>query len=196
MILGLTGGIASGKTTVSRIFKELGIKVVDADKIARDVSEQDDIVKRLLDTFGEEILIGNKIDRKKLREIIFRDKHNVEKINRIIHPRVIEVFQGERDRVKKDEIIIFDIPLLFESGLEYLCDEILVVATDKELQIKRIIGRDKTSREDALKIISHQMDADKKIELANYVIYNNRGLDELREEVKKFHERVKKRYCR
>ena len=135
MILGLTGGIASGKSTVSSFFKEIGIEIIDADKIAREVSEQNEVIDKLVEIFGEEILEKKTLDkqgrrkiaRKNLREIVFSNKENVKKINNIIHPRVIEVFEERKKTNLANEIVIFDIPLLFEANLEYLCNKVIVV---------------------------------------------------------------------
>ncbi len=185
MILGLTGGIASGKSTVARIFQEMDIEVVDADRIARAVTEEKRVVEELVEAFGEEIATEGRIDRKKLREVVFASKENVNRINSIIHPRVIEVFQARREIAQADELIVFDIPLLYESSLEYLCDRVVVVSVSREVQIERIMRRDGSTRETAENIISHQMSTELKEERADYIVKNDRDVECLRDKVVK-----------
>ncbi len=199
MILGLTGGIASGKSTVSNIFRKLGAEVVDADRIAREVSEEGEIVDKLVELFGREILaedyreMGEKrIDRKKLREVVFGHRENVRRINEVIHPRVIEVFEERRRVNLPDEIIIFDIPLLFEAGLEYLCDRIVVVSTERKTQIERIAARDGGSLETAENIIDSQMSIEERERRADYIIRNQGTIRELEERVVKIYEGISK----
>lgn len=196
MILGLTGGIASGKSTVSKILRKMGAEVVDADRVAKEVSGRRDIIEKLVEVFGGEILQSGKgtgekvINRDKLREVVFKEKENVKKINNIIHPQVIEVFEERRKASLPDEIIIFDIPLLFEAGLEYLCDKVLVVSVSKKTQIKRVMARDRGSVETAENIIKNQMSCEEKEERADYIIRNDRGIRELKEEVARVYEKI------
>ncbi|MBP6062543.1 MAG: dephospho-CoA kinase [Fusobacteriaceae bacterium] len=191
MILGLTGGIACGKTTISNIFKQLGIKVIDADKVAREVIELPEIVDEIKQNYGNEVFIDGKLDRKKLREIIFNDKEKIMKLNSIIHPKVIDRFKEEYNKNKfSDEIIVFDIPLLFEVGLEKYCNKTIVVYVNEEIQIKRVMERDKSSRELAKKIIDAQMELSKKIKMADYAIENNSTISELEKKVKNIIESI------
>jgi len=129
MIIGLTGGIASGKSTVSKYLAEKGFKVYDADKIAKDISEKKLVQEEIIATFGDKILEENRnIDRKKLKEIVFEDKEKLKQLNAIIHPKVIDFYKKLKEK-NTDEIIIFDVPLLFESGIEKFCDKILAVGS-------------------------------------------------------------------
>ena len=199
MILGLTGGIASGKSTVSSFFKEIGIEIIDADKIAREVSEQNEVIDKLVEIFGEEILEKKTLDkqgrrkiaRKNLREIVFSNKENVKKINNIIHPRVIEVFEERKKTNLANEIVIFDIPLLFEANLEYLCNKVIVVVANEKIQIERIKKRDGSSLETAKNIIGNQMSSSKKCRLADYIISNDSSIEELKNQVVEVYEKVK-----
>lgn len=191
MILGLTGGIACGKTTISNIFKQLGIKVIDADKVAREVIELPEIVNQIKKNYGDEVFINGKLDRKKLREIIFNDKEKIMKLNSIIHPKVIDIFKEEYNKNKfSDEIIVFDIPLLFEVGLEKYCNKTIVVYVNEEIQIKRVMERDNSSRELAKKIIDAQMDLFEKVKMADYAIENNSSVNELEKKVKNIIESI------
>lgn len=190
MILGLTGGIASGKSTVSRMFKGYGIEVLDADIIAKRVSKEKDVVEKLITTFGEGILVEGRIDRGRLREVVFSSSENVAKINTIIHPRVIERFEEKKRQVKK-EIVVFDIPLLFEAKLEYLCDKVLVVSVDEDTQIKRVMKRDGSSVEVAKRIIGNQMSRKEKEDRGDYVILNNQSIGVLKKKVGSIYEKIK-----
>lgn len=185
MILGLTGGIACGKTTISNMFKKVGIEVVDADVVAREVLELPEVLKDIRETYGDIIFENDKLDRKKMRDIIFNNKDNIKKLNSIVHPKVIKVFQDEYNKKKlKEAVIVFDIPLLFEVGLEKFCDKILVVYVKEEVQIERIMRRDGSSRELAKKIIDAQMNLGEKIKLADYIIENSGTIDELEKKIK------------
>lgn len=185
MILGLTGGIACGKTTISNMFKKIGIEVVDADVVAREVLELPEVLKEIRETYGNIIFENDKLDRKKMRDIIFNNKDNIKKLNSIVHPKVIKVFQDEYNKKKlKEDVIVFDIPLLFEVGLEKFCDKILVVYVKEEVQIERIMRRDGSSRELAKKIIDAQMNLGEKIKLADYIIENSGTIDELEKKIK------------
>lgn len=190
-IIGLTGGIATGKSTVTKILKELEYVVIDADKIAREVVEPYkpaylDIVKE----FGKEILDENKqIDRKKLAEIIFKDVQKRRKLNQIVHPRVIqEMINKIKQFCDENKIIFLDIPLLIEEkailekqGLKF--DEIWLVYADEKNQLSRLIKRDKLDIESALNRISAQMPMTEKLKIADVVIDNNRGISELKDQI-------------
>ncbi len=183
MIVGLTGGIASGKSTVSGFFKELGVEIVDADLVAKEISERKEIIEKIGDIFGRDI-IGEDgyIIREKLRERVFKDKELVKKLNGIIHPQVIEYFQSKKEENGK-ELIIFDIPLLYEANMEYLCDKIIVVGVSVEKQISRVMSRDGNTPELAKKIIASQMSLEEKMKRADIIIMNEGDLKELSERV-------------
>ncbi|MGL5124277.1 MAG: dephospho-CoA kinase [Fusobacteriaceae bacterium] len=188
MILGITGGIASGKSTVSNFLKELGIEVLDADVLSREIIKENE--KALLNIFGSEIFIKKKkeniINRKKIREIVFNNKKKLELLNNLIHPKIIEKFENRKKlsrEEKNKDIIVFDIPLLFEKNLEYLCDYILTIYVEKNIQIERIIKRDKSNYELAMKIIDSQMKINEKIQKSNFIINNNGTKEELKKKL-------------
>lgn len=183
MILGLTGGIASGKSTVSKRLKELGSYIIDADKISREVSDSTKALKKLEENFGPEIIDNGHLDRQKLREIIFENKEKRELLNEIMHPIIVKKIVEEIERNREKELIILDIPLLYETGLEYLCDKVLVVCTDEEIQVERIKVRDGIEWELAKKIIDAQMPLMEKINKADIYIENNGNLEELLKKV-------------
>lgn len=176
MIIGLTGGIASGKSTVSKYLAEQGFKVYDADKIAKEISESKEAKEEILKIFGT-------VERAEIKKIVFEDKEKLKILNDIIHPRVLDHYKKIREISDRKEKIIFDVPLLFESGIDKLCDKIIVVISNYEIQVQRIIERDKIDRSLAEKIISSQMSNEEKIKRADIVIENNSSLDELKKEI-------------
>ena len=191
MIIGLTGGIASGKSTVSKYLAEKGFKVYDADKIAKDISEKKSVQEEIILTFGNKILDKNEnIDRKKLKELVFENKEKLKQLNAIIHPKVIDFYKKLKEKKNTDEIIVFDVPLLFESGIDKFCDKILVVISDYEIQLNRIVERDKIDRELASKIIKSQLSNEERIKKADVVIENNSSLEDLFEKVERFCETI------
>jgi dephospho-CoA kinase len=184
MIVGLTGGIASGKSTVSKFFKQLGLEVLDADELVKEVSQKEETINRIAEVFGKDILDSKgKIIREKLREKAFGNRELLKKLNEIIHPQVIEIFVKKKKETPQDSIVIFDIPLLYEAKMENLCDKIIVVYIKRELQVKRVIERDKNSRELAEKIIDAQMPLGDKVERADIIINNNSTLEDLKNHV-------------
>lgn len=194
MIVGLTGGIASGKSTVSNLFRKYGIEIVDADKVAKEVSEKKESIEKISNIFGKDILDSDgKIVREKLREKAFKNRELLQELNKIIHPQVMEYFKRKKEENSKDEILIFDIPLLYETKMEYLCDKIIVVGVDVQKQIRRVVARDGSSEELAKKIIFNQMPLDEKIKKADIVIMNDGTLDGLEAKVMKIYRELKER---
>lgn len=185
MIIGLTGGIASGKSTVSNILKSFGIKTADADVTAKEISEREDVIQEMTEIFGKEILgEDGKLDRAKLKEMVFSDKNKLSALNKLIHPKVKEEFKKIKENAAKNDIIIFDIPLLFESGMDKMCDKIILVFVDRETQIKRMFERDGISEKLAVKIIDAQMSLEEKMKKSDIHINNNGTLEELEKKVK------------
>ncbi|WP_163468034.1 dephospho-CoA kinase [Fusobacterium sp. IOR10] len=185
MIVGLTGGIASGKSTVSNILKELEIKIIDADIIAKKISEKAEIKKEILLKFGEEILNSQKeIERRKLREIVFKNKEKLKILNSIYHPRIKDEFKKIKENHNKDDIIIFDVPLLFETDIDKECDKIILVCIDEEIQIDRLMKRDGIDSDLAKMIIKNQMPQEEKMKKADIILYNDGTLDELTRKTK------------
>lgn len=194
MIVGLTGGIASGKSTVSNLFRKYGIEIVDADKVAKEVSEKKESIEKISNIFGKDILDSDgKIVREKLREKAFKNRELLQELNKIIHPQVMEYFKRKKEENSKDEILIFDIPLLYEAKMEYLCDKIIVVGVDVQKQIRRVVARDGSSEGLAKKIIFNQMPLNEKIKKADIVIMNDGTLDELEAKVMKIYRELKER---
>lgn len=182
LVIGLTGGIASGKSTVANYLKEKGLTVIDADieaRLAVEIGEP--AYYKIIETFGEEILqVDKKIDRVKLGHIIFNDEEKRKQLNGIVHPEVRKRMNDKKEEgIKRGEkIIVLDIPLLFESKLTYMVDKTLLVYVDEEIQLKRLMERNQLSKEDALARINAQMPLKDKIKLADEVVNNNGTLEE------------------
>ncbi|MCX2826902.1 dephospho-CoA kinase [Bacillus pseudomycoides] len=177
IVIGLTGGIASGKSTVSQMFRELQIPVIDADIIAREVVEQGkEAYKEIVDVFGEEILQADgELDRQKLGSIVFHNEEKRLRLNKIVHPAVRKEMNVQKDMYIKEGVqaVVLDIPLLFESKLTALVDQIVVVAVSPSMQLERLMKRNGFTEEDAKARIDSQMPLAEKATLANKVIYND-----------------------
>jgi len=186
MILGLTGGIASGKTTVSKKIKELGGYIIDADKISKEVSNSQEVLKKVEENFGVEVIENGSLNRKKLREIIFNNREKRKMLNNIMHPIIVKKMKEEIEEHKEEKLIVLDIPLLYETKLEYLCDKVLVVWVDEKTQIERIKKRDNSSTELAKRILGSQMPLLEKLKKADYNIENNETIEKLEKKVEKF----------
>ena len=183
MILGLTGGIASGKSTVSKKLKELGNYIIDADKISKEVSDSFEMLEKLKENFGLGVINNGHLDRQKLRKIIFENEEKRELLNNIMHPAIVKKILEEIENNKEENLIILDIPLLYETGLEYLCDKVLVVCTDESIQVERVKARDGIDGTLAKKIIDSQMSLMKKVKKGDMYIENNGKLEELLKKV-------------
>ncbi len=179
IIAGLTGGIASGKSTVSNYFKALGAVLIDADQIARKVAQKGmPAWQEIIVHFGREILQPNgEIDRRELGRRIFSNPREKETLNRIVHPRVFEEMENEVRRLRRlrpGAVVIQDVPLLFESGMHGRVDEVILVYVPEAIQVQRLMKRDAISEADARARISSQMDIEEKRRMAGFLI-DNRG---------------------
>ncbi|MFP7478077.1 dephospho-CoA kinase [Terribacillus saccharophilus] len=188
IVIGLTGGIASGKSTVSSLFKEYGIPVVDADIVAREVVEPGEpALASIVDAFGSEILLPDgSLDRQKLGGIIFRDLEKREILNGIVHPVVRERMTADRDRLKTEHpAVVLDIPLLFEGNQLHLVDKVVVVHVDPQIQLERLMQRNNLTEQEALDRINSQMSLADKATRADAVIDNNGSRDETKAQLEK-----------
>lgn len=193
MILGITGNIASGKSTVSSIFKDLGFKLYDADKIAKEILNKKETIKKITEKFPKEI-IGNDgyVNKIKMKELIFKSDEYRDLLNSIIHPLVFEFYKNIKNENIKNENIIFDIPLLYETNMQTLCDKVVLVVSDYNLKIERISKRDNISVDLAKKIIESQMDDEAKMRKADYVIFNNGSYEKLKEKTLEIYMEISK----
>ncbi|MEH7082934.1 dephospho-CoA kinase [Neobacillus drentensis] len=187
LVIGLTGGIASGKSTVSNFFKEMNITVVDADIEARlAVMKGETAYFKIIAEFGDDILLADgEIDRPKLGSIIFHQVEKRQLLNDIVHPEVRRRMKEKVETAKKngEEVVVLDIPLLFESKLTYMVDKTLLVFVDNETQLKRLIARNNLSIEDAEARIHSQMPLSDKLRLADAVINNNGSVEDTKKQL-------------
>lgn len=187
LVIGLTGGIASGKSTVSNMLKEMNITVVDADVEARlAVDKGEPAYLKIIAEFGQDILLENgEIDRQKLGAIIFYQEEKRQLLNQIVHPevrkRMMEKIQKASEN--QEEVIILDIPLLFESKLTFMVEKTILVYVDRETQLKRLMQRNQLSEADAQARVNSQMPLAEKVKLANAVIDNNGSIEETKKQL-------------
>ncbi|MFQ5900499.1 MAG: dephospho-CoA kinase [Thermodesulfobacteriota bacterium] len=183
MLIGLTGGIASGKSLVSGFLKELGVEIIDADKVSREVVRQGmPAWHELIKEFGDVILCpDNTIDRKVLGKKVFSSPKLLKRLNEITHPRIIGDIKGmiqERLLKAPDSFIVVDAALLIETNYHTKMDRVIVIYADEKVQAKRLIERDSISRTEAEKRIRAQIPLEKKIKYADFVIDNNGTIKE------------------
>lgn len=187
--IGLTGSIGSGKSSVSNIFMKNNIKIIDADKIAREILDKGNTLKEIVDYFGIEVLDSNKnLDRKKLGNLVFSDANKLDKLNAITHPKIKEEIQKKLDDYESidEKIVILDIPLLIESHMTNMADLVLLITCNEDIQINRIMNRDNISKSEAVRRIKSQMNVEEKKKYADYIIDNSSTIEELEYNVKKF----------
>ena len=193
MLIGLTGGIGSGKSTVADIFRKYGYPIIDADLIAREIVEPGKKAwNEIVEYFGEDILLSDKsLNRKKLGDIIFADKDKRKKLNDITHPIIIlEILNRANALHSEYENIIVEIPLLYESQSENIFDLIIVVYVKKEIQLERLMNREDIPKSEAIQKINSQMDLEEKKDKADVVIYNDKEIGETENQIKLFIEKI------
>jgi dephospho-CoA kinase len=189
-IIGLTGGIASGKSAVSQILQGLGMQVIDADGIAHEILATDAAIKQeVVAAFGAEVLTAaGAVDRGRLGNIIFQDAERRRVLERILHPLIRDEL-WKRAREGNDDVVL-EVPLLIEQGEHARVDLVVVVYAARECQIQRLMGRDTISREEAVSRIATQLPLEEKVSYAQYIINNNGSLEETEEQVLRFYQAV------
>ncbi|MRX71765.1 dephospho-CoA kinase [Bacillus lacus] len=187
LFIGLTGGIASGKSTVSNMILELGIPVIDADKIAKEAVEpEEEAYKEIVRAFGNKVLkVDGNLDREKLGEIVFNSPEKRQLLNGIVHPAVRKEMNRQKDILISDGIQagILDIPLLFESKLSHMVDKTLLVYADESVQFQRLKRRNGYSDEQAASRIASQLPLKDKISMADAVINNNGTIEDTKKQL-------------
>ena len=196
MIIGITGSIACGKSTVSGYLKSKGYVVIDADKIGHEALDSDYVKEKLILTFGNDILENNKINRRKLGELVFGNSNNLNILNSIIHPEIRRRILEEIDKNNDQEFIFIDVALLFEAKFDDLVDKIIVVYVDKNTQLTRLMKRNSISEKEALSRIVSQMSSIEKAKLGDYTINNNLDVINTYEQVDKVLSELKKGWCK
>lgn len=197
LLVGLTGGLATGKSTVARLFRDCGAVVVDADLLALQVVEPGRPAWRdLVRAFGKSVLHDDRtLNRTALAHIVFRNPAQLRRLNRIVHPRVArEQARLTREIARKDPhaVVIYDVPLLIEAGAHKRVDRIIVVTADRRTQVARLRARNGVTRTEALRRIRAQMPLADKVKRADYVLDGTLPTEQLRREIKSIYRELKK----
>lgn len=173
-LIGLTGGIGAGKSTVSDYLKQKGYPVLDADLVAREIVEPGtETLSELSRTFGEEILNPDgSLDRGALAKIAFSDPENKKILDQIMHGKVIEILLSRAKAITEEPVVFIDVPLLFETGMDRYMDQVWLVDADEDVRIQRVMERDGSSMEDVQKRIRYQSGRDEKIKRSDVVLNN------------------------
>lgn len=191
-IIGLTGGIASGKTTVSDYLKAQGYTVLDADAYSRKTTAKNGpAIPAIKKAFGDDIVnAGGELDRKKLGNIIFNDADKRRELNAIVHPLIRDMMNADEQKFIEEGHVFLDIPLLFENGLNERCDFVVTVFVDRDTQIKRLTTRNDLTAGEAEARINSQMPLAEKVRRSEYILDNNGDLKSLYEQIDKFTEEL------
>lgn len=196
--VGLTGGVASGKSTLSQFFREAGAYIIDADEIAHEVIRKTGLAYQpIVEIFGEKILdVSGEVDRKRLGEIVFADAGKRARLNLLVHPHVFDIAEARKREMlsrNKDAVIIFDAALLIETGVYREMDWVLLAYVDKETQVARLIKRDGLSKEEAERRIDIQMPLDEKAHLVDEIIDNRASPAVVEIKVKEIYQRLQEK---
>ncbi len=194
-VIGLTGGIGSGKSTVASFLSELGATIIDSDKIGHEVYQPNtEVWRQIVKSFGEQILTrDNTIDRKKLGEIVFDCPELLKKLTNLVHPAIFQIVTNRIEEARKQgiEVVVLEGAVLFESGGDRLMDEVWTVAMDKDNVIRRVTARSGLSEGQICSRIQTQMSDAERIRRADVVIYNDGTLENLRVKVKELWDKLK-----
>ena len=189
--VGLTGGLACGKSTVCQLFQALGIHIIDADHIAKQlVSAEQATLKKIVRVFGQTILYPNgELNRKQLGHIVFKQTEKLHQLEAILHPQIKRTIQQKiQDKSDKNHYLIVDVPLLVEQNYSALFDQILVIDCEPKQQVIRAQQRDKRSVTQIQAMMNLQASRQERLAIADYVLDNTGSLDKLRRQVKQYHE--------
>jgi dephospho-CoA kinase len=195
LVIGITGGIGSGKTTICKIFESLGIDIYDADSEAKKLMVDDIVlIREIKKQFGPEMYMGkDSLNTKKLADIVFHDTEALKKLNAIVHPSVKKHFKKWRKEHNDAKYLVKEAAILFESGADEDCSKVITVVAPHDLRIKRVIERDKTTKKFIDNIIDNQMSSSEKIKKSDYVIINDNN-DFVTPQVIELHEAFLKIY--
>jgi len=184
MIIGVTGIFSSGKSTVSGILGSCGYKIINADKVGHAVLNKEDIKNKVIKEFGSSILTDDKIDKKKLKKIVFYDRRKLVKLNKIIHPRII----GEIKKIiksSKNKKIVVDAALLIETNALKLVDKLIIVKIDKEVAVKRALKKNKYALNEIKNIFQSQLSQKEKLKYSDEIVDNSKSEAYTKKQVKK-----------
>lgn len=196
LIIGLTGGIGSGKSTIANFLKNLGAKVIEADEIAKEVTAKDSpAYRKIVAHFGAEILAPDgQINRPKLAKIIFSNPSQLKALNEIIHPQVKRVIKNRLESLKKEalkeEVVVVEVPLLIEAGMMGMVDKVAVVVSTPEIRFERLSQKG-LSEKDALERMRSQISDKERLRHADFVILNKGSFATLQEEIENFFKQLK-----
>lgn len=190
-IIGLTGGIGSGKTTVAQMFMELGVPVYIADARAKEVMDLPEIRARLKERFGTSVFEQGTLNRKKLAQIVFSDKEKLQALNEIVHPAVATDFTSWVKQREGHGFVIREAAILFESGSYRDCDKIITVTAPSETKIARVMQRDNATRQQVMNRMENQWTDEQKVAKSDYVI-DNADLKATKQQVQKIFKTLKK----
>ncbi|EDP95121.1 dephospho-CoA kinase [Kordia algicida OT-1] len=190
MIVGLTGGIGSGKTTIAKMFQELGVSIYIADVEAKKLMHSSETLKsELIAAFGEKTYINGELNRKYLSNIVFNKPAALKKINAIVHPKVGQHFKDWYAERSEETYVIKEVAILFENDSYKQCDKIITVVAPIEERFRRLLLRDQTSREAIQDRMDNQWSDERKIALSDYVIHNE-DLEKAKAQVVKIHQEI------
>ena len=192
VIIGVTGGLGSGKSTACKFFAEKGAYIFDADVVAKEILlSNKELQNRISDEYGAGILQDGKIDFHKLAKVAFLSEDNQTILNDLVHPLVIEDFEKKTVEMdNKTELFVVDAPLIFESGLDSRLDHTVLIYTKLKHRLERAIRKGRLSRDDILRRIDLQMPEEEKRGLASYIVLNNGSEEDLRAEIYKLYDEL------
>ena len=197
--VGLTGGIATGKSTVAAMLIELGAPVVDSDILAREaVAKGSEGLREVRRVFGDKVLDEEQnLDRRAMRELIFQDPGARERLNSIVHPRVAALIDRQVDELERigRQVVFVDVPLLYEVGWEDLMDAVVLVYVPAEVQLRRLMKRDQVERDQAVNALKAQLPIEQKLKKAQFLVDNQGSLEETREQVVALWARLQSQLC-
>jgi dephospho-CoA kinase len=173
MVVGITGGIGSGKSIVCSVFRELGIPVYEADVVAKKLYDLPEIISEVKKIFGADYFTSSGLDKKKFAGLVFKDAEALRKINSIIHPYVKKNFREWKSKYKEKPYVLKEAAILFESGTDKGCDKIIVVTAPELLRKQRVMLRDQRTEKQVEEIISRQWSDEEKIKRSDFVIVND-----------------------
>ena len=194
-VIGLTGGIGSGKSTVSQFLAELGAVILNADEVGHEAFKSDtEIWREVVAAFGRQVLTpdGN-IDRKKLGEIVFGNAESLSRLNQIMHPRMYDMIKAQLEEYRRQgmSVVVLEAPLLLEAGWTSLVDEVWVTTASESTVLRRLHEQKGLSGEEALARIRSQLSSEERVKHANVIINTDCDLDELKSKVKELWQRLK-----
>lgn len=198
LVIGLTGNIGCGKSSLSKILRQNSIDVIDADIISREIMDNKSILTEIFNSFGEQVKRENgTLDRKKLGSIVFTNDEKLIKLNNITHPAIKKEIKKRIEDIKANNrnIVIVDAALLIEGNFLDLVDKLIVITCDEKIQIERIVSRDNFTREETISRIKSQMSQREKLKFGDYIIDNSGDMNDLKYKANKLITYIKENWC-